>query len=161
MATAVCPFAWEDATAMLERIPALYSLWWGMRVRLRIHSAAVPDNGYGGYCDKAKACWHPEGWNYQTWLWWREQIFPWAGKKAKIRNVTIALMFCDLLDRLVSLEGICLVRLSVYQNHWPNKKTNSFGTHIAPSRCSVCSSSWHIRKFADLSLCINQGVRRE
>lgn len=40
-----------------------------------------------------------------------------VGKKPKIRAVATALMLCDLPDSLVSLEGIYLVGLSVYQSH--------------------------------------------
>lgn len=152
---AASPFTWEDATITLERIPAFYCLWWGMKVKLWVHSTAVPDNGCGGYWDKTKACWHQEGWNCQKWLWWKTQIFPRAGKEAKIRNETITLICCDLLSRLVSLEGIYLVRLSVYQNYWSKRKTNPFGTHIEPSWCSASSSSWHIRNW------MSQSIRRE
>lgn len=43
--------------------------------------------------------------------------------ETKIRAVATAPMLCNLPDRLVSLEGIYLVGLSVYQSHWSNKKT--------------------------------------
>lgn len=107
------------------------------------------------YCDKTESCWYPERWNCHMWLSRRKQILPWAGKSELWSMHWCSVIYrtgwyhwraSTLLDDLLIKITDQIRKPTLLYRHWAKRGMLLF--------------SWHIRKFADFSICISQSQER-